>query len=373
MGEKKYQYLMLDIKLVEEKMEQWCEKNIDDKTKIDKNENDNQILYTIIGGGKEVKIILYKARGGAFTISPNTGKEKEISTRLADYIVESCSPATQSPYAHGFSIKIQYEDYKALLDILKNFVDIRIENSSIYNEPGKAQYEQHRLCSDKKDSVVLKYYINTGTLQVQGKPRYLFHTIIALLTECEKSAEAVVDAHIELCQLDINKEEIEEELLDILDNRIYDYLTFSHRALLKTSFVLCKMRVNGLDDYSYVLMEALRAYEGFFEKMMIEAGISFDYINSNGEQKRRMVGHFYEKSINNVDYVMKNRYTSGLSSIQIDTFEKMYNYYNRNRNPYMHATESDVTTTLIPTFEAARDRLNDLVLHMKTMFYSLNA
>ena len=65
-------------------------------------------------------------------------------------------------------------------------------------------------------------------------------------------------------------------------------------------------------------------------------------------------------------------YTTGLSQKKIDIFEKMYNYYSRNRHPYMHCTESDVTTVVISSFDNATTTLNGVISAFKSHYCEYN-
>ncbi len=357
----KYSKLVFDNSQIGEWIKYWCEKNLEGTFEIKVQDTPQRIAYTIINDTREIKIDFIKAKGGALTIYPKVGKEIETSELIAEDIYQRvCGNLTKSPFAHGISLKMDYEDFETLINFLKEYDDISIENYSKVDEPGKATYEQYRLKSVLKDSVVVKYYNNTNRLQIQGKPLYLFNEITSLICESEENASSVVDAHIELCSLNIKRDDLDEELKSILGVNVYNFMTVSHRAMISSSIVLSKVKIDGLDDYSYIIQQALRTYEGFALKMMAAKGC----VLPSGKQ----IGEFFGRASKGDPFTMKSKYSSGLSASNISLFESMYNFCHSKRNPYMHSSDNDATTAVIETFEGAVERLEEIINSIKSSF-----
>ena len=59
-------------------------KYLNEDFSVKSTETKQQIMYTINSGSDEIKLILYKAAGGVYTISPNTGKNPEKSLLIAE-------------------------------------------------------------------------------------------------------------------------------------------------------------------------------------------------------------------------------------------------------------------------------------------------
>lgn len=174
MSKNKFTKVMLDISRVEGIIQNWCEMNLEGDFDISIDENKQQIQYTIYNNSDEIKLIIYKAAGGVYTISPKAGKNPEISEIIADDIYNHlCTEFSKSPYSNGFSIKLAKEDFISLIELLKES-GVTVENYNYSNEKGKANFEQYQLRSELHDSVVVKYFNNTNRVQVQGKPLYLF-------------------------------------------------------------------------------------------------------------------------------------------------------------------------------------------------------
>ena len=357
----KYSKLVFDSSSINDWITQWCELNLEGDFDIKSKDTDQRISYTIINDDKEIKIDFIKAKGGALTIYPSVGKNTDISELIAeDIYLRISSNLNKSPFANGFSIKMPYDDFVILIDLLKEYDDIHIENYSKFDEPEKPVYEQYRLKSDLNDSVVVKYYNNTGRLQVQGKPLYLFNEITSLICQSEENAGAVVDAHIELCKLTVERDELNEELMAILGADVYNFMTVTHRAMFNTSIVLSKVCIEGLDDYSYILQQALRTYEGFTLKMMSEKGCVLP--------PRKQIGEFFTRPTVNDEFVMKTRYSNLLDASMITLFESMYNFFHSKRHPYMHSSDNDAKTSIVGTYEGALERLEEIIHNMKVSY-----
>ena len=365
MADNKFSKLLFDRSKIPSMINNWCELNLEGDYKINHTDSSQRAMYSIITADKEIKIDFINAKGGAITIFPGVGKNQDASLMIAEYIYDNIAPElSKTPFSNGLSIKMSYDDFVTIINFLDEYDDIERVNYSKKDEVGKAKYELYKYKSVFDDTVVLKYYTNTKRLQIQGKPLYLFNEIISLIGLDEKKADAIVDAHIEMCNLDLTKEEIDGELLGILGEDLYSYLTITQRAFLNSSIVLSKIRVDNLEDYSYIVTPALKAYEGFLLKILRDEGVSLP--------KNNPVGAIFGRSDKNVDFKMNMSYTTGLSQKKIDIFEKMYNYYSRNRHPYMHCTESDVTTVVISSFDNATTTLNGVISAFKSHYCEYN-
>ena len=354
----KYSKLLIDSSKIPEWINIWCEKNLKGDFNIECIDKKERIAYIINNDGKEIKIDFIKANGGALTIFPKVGKNQDISKLIAEDIFGRVnSDIDKSPYANGFSIKMPEEDFRVLIDLLGKYDNITNENYSIQDEVEKPKYEMYKFKSDLNDTVVIKYYNNTNRIQIQGKPLYLFNEITSLICNDRNNAEAVVDAHIELCNLNVTRSELDEELCAILGEDVYNYMTISHRAMLNSSIILSKIRINGLDDYSYIIQQALRTYEGFTLKMMDEKGCVLP--------PRKQIGEFFTRTTSTVPFKMKEKYINDLDGKYIDIFEKMYNFYHDKRHPHMHSSAFDTMTTLVGSYDAALEKLNEIIHNIK--------
>lgn len=357
----KYSKIMFDSSRIPDWINQWCESNLENEFVVNIKSTDQRISYTIQNENKEIKIDFIKAKGGALTIYPYVGKNVDKSELIAEYIyAKISSELSKSPFANGFSIKMPYDDFIILIDLLKEYTDVTLENFSKQDEPGKQMYELYRFKSSLKDEVVVKYFNNTNRVQIQGKPLYLFNEITSLICQSEDNADSVVDAHIELCNLKVDRNELNDELMGILGKEVFDFMTVSHRAMMNTSIILSKVKVDGLDDYSYIIQQALRTYEGFTLKMMSTKGCVLP--------ARKQIGEFFSRVTVNDKFTMKSKYIGEIDDATTKLFENMYNFYHSKRHPYMHSSDNDSTTTVIGTYEGALERLNEIIHNIKVSY-----
>lgn len=360
----KYSKLVFDSSQIYNWINQWCELNLEGTFSIENKDTEQRISYTIVNGSKEIKIDFVKARGGALTIFPGVGKNIDISELIAEDIYGRISSnLSKSPLANGFSIKMSYEDFKILIDLLKEYDDITLENYSTQDKSGRQIYELYRFKSVLNDSVVVKYFNNTNRVQIQGKPLYLFNEIMSLICQSEGNAGSVVDAHIEICNLHVERNELNDELKEILGPDVYNFMSITHRAMLSTSLVLSRVRIDGLDDYSYIIQQALRTYEGFTLKMMSSKGCILPH--------RKQIGEFFCRASVSDSFTMKEKYKVSLNPNEIALFEAMYNFFNSKRHPYMHSSDIDATTTIIGTYEGALERLEEVIRNLKESYMRL--
>lgn len=222
----KYSKLLFDSSQIYDWINQWCELNLNGEISIEERDTDQRISYIITNDDNEIKIDFIKAKGGALTIFPNVGKNIVISKLIAEYVYQRISSnLPKSPFANGFSIKMSYDDFNILIDLLKEYDDVTLEGYLKQDEPGKLLCESYRFKSDLKDSVVIKYFNNTNRVQIQGKPSYLFNEITTLICQSEKHADSVIDAHIELCNLQVERHQLNNDLMEILGTDVYDSYT----------------------------------------------------------------------------------------------------------------------------------------------------
>jgi len=361
----KYSKLVFDKNQINNWINQWCEMNLEGDFSIEKKDTDQRISYSIVNRNKEIKIDFIKAKGGALTIFPSVGKNVDISELIAEDIYGRInSKLSKTPFANGFSIKMPYDDFKILIDLLKEYDDITLENYSMQDEPGKPMYELYRFKSLLNDSVVVKYFNNTNRIQIQGKPLYLFNEITSLICQSEENAGSVVDKYIEICNLQVERNTLNDELMEILGIDVYNFMNVAHRAMFNTSLVLSKVKIDGLDDYSYIIQQALRTYEGITLKMMTSKGC----VLPPGKQ----IGEFFCRASADEPFTMKSKYIGTLDSKQIALFEEMYTFFNSKRHPYMHSSDNDATTTIIGTYEGALERLEEVIHNLKVSYSKYN-
>lgn len=355
----KYSKLSIDRTKIPNWLQMWCEQNLKGKFNITCKDIKARIQYSIDNEGNVIKIDFIKNKDGLFTICPNVGSNVSISTQIAESIYSRvCNVLKDSPFANGFSIILQEDDFNTVIDLISAINGVKCLGSSEQMEEGHAKYKLFRYSGEAGDTVTLKYYPNTSRMQLQGKPLYLFNEIVAMVSENGAKQDDVVDAHLKYCNVGMSKEEVFEELENILGNGLYMFLGVSHRVILSTSLILSK--VDGyLGDYSIIIQPANRAYEGFMKKIYAQKGLMCE-----GEHQ---LGMFFDWP-DAVSPVMKPKYSSNLDSNIEKGFTSMFKFYSMYRHPYMHANAYDITTTIIEKREVADEKLKEIIDSMKTWY-----
>lgn len=337
----------------------WCKRNLEGDFSIANTEKADRIQYLIKNAQNEIKLDFQKCAGGLFTICPKVGTNIQISTLIAEYIYKRvCDVFKDSPFANGFSIVIKEEDFKTVIELIQEINGVTLNNFSEQNESGQAQYKLYRFSGAAGDTITLKYYPNTSRMQMQGKPLFLFNEVVAMVSENGVKQDDVVDAHLKYCNLDIKKEEVFEELKDVLGDELYGFLSNAQKAILSTSFILSK--VDGyLGDYSIIVQPANRAYEGFVKKIYAQEGLICD-----GENQ---LGFFFDWR-DHIVPIMKKKYADMLDEETQKGFTSMFKFYSQYRHPYMHASAYDYSTAIIGKREIADEKLNEVILSMKSWY-----
>lgn len=334
----------------------WCENNLNGSFTISSNEDAFRIRYTITNNGKTILLDLIKASEGLHTIHYKIGTQQHLSEQLAQDIYKRVHDVmSASPFSKGFSVKISDEDSQLLIDSLKAEEEISLESFDEVTTPGVPNYRMYKFKGIKGDKAVIKYYPNTSRLQIQGKPLDVFNTAVGLISELNNDKDELVDAHIKYCDLHITKEEIYEELSAVLGVRLYSFLPLSHRAMISTAFNLCKVEFES-DDYSYLLTNVCRTYEGYLKKVFAQKNLICE-----GEKQ---LGMFFEWETPS-NPKMKLEYSVRLDEETEKMFTSMYKAYSLYRHPYMHASGYDVSTVIISDRDKAIDKFNEMIESLK--------
>ena len=357
----KYSRLDIDITRIKGWINDWC--NINNfENKISEPQNDiHRIRYDISINNKTVTIDFLKCKGGLLTIQPKVGKDQETSLKIADYILSQLSNKSENPYANGFTLKITSDDFETLIMLLKEQDNIELLDYSKQDTAGKPVYDLYHFKSHLKDTVAIKYFRNTNTFQMQGKPLYLFREIMGMISQTnDKNANNVLDQNIELFHIKVDPEELELELKSILGDNLYNFLAKKHRIMIKNSMIFSRSSMEGFEDYSFIPAMSLRAYEGMILRALNAAGIIL--------QDKEKIGSCFYMDKSDEEYYLKQEYKNTISSNKTVSLERMYRFYRKNRHPMSHATATDFGTFTISSFEIAVDKVKEIIDNMKSNY-----
>lgn len=360
----KYSKLCIDKSKIEGWITLWCEENLDGQSEISGIEKSDRIQYTISNNSNIIKIDFIKCNGGLLTIHPKVGVNIPISTQIADSIYNRVNNVLKdSPFAHGFSIVVSEDDFEVIIELIKEMDDVDQTNYSEQLADGKAKYYLYQFRGSAGDCVTIKYYLSTKRMQIQGKPLWLFNEIVSMVSENGADMNDVVDAQLRYCNVEMEKADVYEEMESVLGTNLYKFLSNAHRAILSTAFIFSKIEV-AMTDYSPMVQQALRTFEGFAKKVFNQKGIE-----CLGDTQ---LGAFFTRPDKESPFTMQEKYADILKDEEMERkLTSMYNFYFKKRHPYFHATAYDFDTRIISNRNTADELLSEIISSMKTWYDSV--
>ena len=288
-----------------------------------------QIEYVVVVDDKPATIHFYLIKDGTTTIYPKVGKNQDVSEAIAEYIKGSALIDERKNFSLAFRL-VQAEHFDFLLQYLTEELESKLEEDRVENG-----YRMVKVRGRFNDSLTYKYFEN-GTLQIQGKPLYLYLETSYFLSEFLDLGD-IIAVQSKLYEIPIDVTEIDYELKAFLP-RVYDFLDEVHRKVLSSSLVLRKLKLP-LSDYSPFAFPALRALEGYIKKLLEGRGI---VVNRDG------FGELFDQNATKSAFILKEKYreTVGCPSTS-EAIQSGYSYLNRHRHTLFHAGASSAFTRII--------------------------
>lgn len=200
-------------------------------------------------------------------------------------------------------------------------------------------------------------------MQLQGKPLWLFNEIVAMVSENGVEMNDVIDAQLRYYNVEIDKKEIYEEMEAVLGKNLFDFLSNALKAILSTSFMFAKIDIT-LSDYSPIVQQALRTFEGFIKKVL----------NTNGIEciGDTQLGTFFIRPNKESSFTMQTQYSEILDNEDLEkSLVAMYTFYYNKRHPYFHTTAYDIDTRIISNRKVADELFSEIISKMKAWYESV--
>lgn len=310
--------------------------------------------YIVNCDGKMATIAIFSAKGGVYTISPNFGKEKELSTCIADYIANNSGKLSDSnPYKNGLSLNMTRKEFEAFFELLSEEKDVDVVEK---NQVDEKKFFAKLINKQYGDSIVISYY-STGKLVIQGKPLELFCLAVEIVSEGQ-GLNRVVNAQVKNIGLKVNGDEIINEMKDTL-GKAYDFLGTSHKAILANAYIFFRTDYvfSGKDiqiDYSVLFHPAARVLEGYILKQLVYNNI----LHENGE----MLGYYFRGEEDNEPLTLYPQYSSLIGNETIiKEINRLYKTFHKLRHAYSHASERDLSTPIISNRDIADRNFNEII------------
>lgn len=362
---RKYKNLRIDISEIPAIINSWgIGSSYENVTVTVPSDMEAQTLnYIVQCDDKVATLSVYPVKGGVYTISPNFGKEREISREIADYISDNCGVlANSNMYRSGFSIEVSKEDFDAFYALMKDYDDICTEFEKTDSNKFFA-----KICSTEyHDSIVVSYY-NSGKLVIQGKTLELFYRAIEIITQ-GREVDSIVNAATKSANITIKSDEIIEDMKKSL-GEVYDFLTDGHKAIMTMAYMFYRtsVTITGSElrmDYSELFHPASRVMEGFILKLLAENNVILE--------DEATVGFYFRNREVRDPLCLKAEYVAAIDNDDISCeINKAYKVYHRIRHPYSHSSNKDYTTSIIETRDNADRKFKEIIDTMVTTYCNI--
>lgn len=345
--------LHLDRSKIKEKIIEYCNEEFTTyvTTEIE-NIKDTQYRCTINGDNKEIVIDFYYKLDGRTTIKP-TGKNYEDSFKIAlNLKLNLCNVDIGGA---SYSIKIVEDEVVSLL------IEYLLELNGVtkLNEDKTDIYKLFRFKGILGDKIVIKHF-NNKRLQIQGKPLHLYQEITCFLAEYFPFEE-IIKSQSEFFNVSITREEIQEELDNLLPNS-KNFLGERLKSILSPALAYKQIDIF-LPDYSGFVFPVLRALEGYIKLLFLNNNIKIKKKNGFDE-------HIF---FDDYKYFLRPE-TKALIDCN-DTclaIERSFNYFNQHRNQLFHADGIDANIRLVETKKEAVRIINNTFAIIEETYNSIS-
>ena len=344
--------LNLDRTLLESRIEDIAKEILGDSVKVKKEGQGHQAkshMFIFSTSEKECKLLFYYNVRGTTTINYKVGKEQELSKDLAEKLTEIALIDARD----SFSITIS--DF-AYFDELISYL-LEDGKSKIMEEKQETGYLMLKLQGTQGDTLTIKKYTN-GTLQLQGKPIYLYKEALYFLVElCD--SENIIKAQENFHRISIVKDGIDYEYAALLKNS-HNFLGDTLKRIILPSFTLKKIDIE-LTDYSLFVFPALRGLEGYIKQIFKSKGI---VVSKEG------VGAYFTQSYPNYTLSLDARNKINCTATT-SVLEEAYHYFHLRRNSLFHVDGMIEPTRIIGTKIQAEKLIDDAINLIETSYSRL--
>jgi hypothetical protein len=291
--------------------------------------NNNLYRSELIGDGKAVTIDFYYNQDGTTSVNPAVGKNKDISMALALYIRDQAGNLSDKKNSSYSVPRMNKDDVDLLIEYLRDLEGVQCIGHDVTNT-----YALYRFQSSFGDRITLKYYTNQ-TLQVQGKPLFLYQEVTCFLAEFYPF-DQVVSTQAEYFHVPVRAEEVKEDLDQALKYS-KEFLGEKLIKILTPSLVFKNIDIE-LDDYSSFVFPVLRALEGYIKLLFRSKNIRIpkkgfdDVIQCPFGMRFELREHVREQIA---------------CQATCDAIERAYNYYHENRHGLFHVDQIPEMSRLV--------------------------
>lgn len=163
----------------------------------------------------------------------------------------------------------------------------------------------------------------------------------------------------ELYNANISVTESRNLLKDRIPNA-YDKIDEQLKKILSPSITLSNSSIE-VDEYSCYVFPAFKGLEQLLLSLFFNKSIIINYNASKGSGEYKNFGAIFKYDDTNDIFYLKSDIKSLVNdSVYESCLEKIYNYFNKNRNVYFHANQIIVLTGIITSKTEADAILSDV-------------
>ena len=313
---------------------------------------ENTYQYDIQSENLEKNILLtfFFNCNGTTTIQYSQGKNQVEGKNLAFHIKEKCVKDHRENASLILAKNIpalEVEDFFEYLNLeIKDFIEVEKE----IKETSTNYRIKHLIL---QDSITLNFFLN-GTLQIQGKPLFLFNYITNYFIE-------IGTLSIKDYGQEIHKIELKTNILDELEKELpksHSYFGKNLKNIMSSALFIKNIDAN-LQDYSFIAFPILRGMEGVLKELTIRYGIL---------QTGDKTFHMFDKDPVSRIYSLNPKYNTNISSpTKINSLNNLYNFFSKHRHTLFHVEQIDVGTRLLSKADALTI-INDAILYIENNY-----
>lgn len=299
---------------------------------------------------KNILLTFYFNCNGTTSIQYAQGKNPTQGKELAYYIKEKCVKDSRENVSLNLAKNITIFDFNDFIEYLK----LEMEDSIKIESEKKETNTIYRIKHLKfEDSIILNLFTN-GTLQIQGKPLFLFNYITNYFIE-------IGTLLIKDYGTEIHKVELKKDILKELESELpksYSYFGKNLKNIMSSTLFVKNIDTD-LHDYSFITFPILRGIEGVLKELTIRYGIL-----KSGDK----TFHMFDKDSNSGIYSLNPKYNANVpSSAKIDSLNDLYNFYSKHRHTLFHVEQIDLGTRLLSKADAI-NITNDAILYIENNY-----
>jgi hypothetical protein len=298
------------------------------------NKTDKHTMFTGCLSGENFALNLFKNSNGLCTLGKASGFSVAAFESAANHIKQKCAYAEKGKLE--FSIAVDPLHPQAVVDFLVS------EEATVEEYLELPIHKQWRIKGVRGDSIVLKFFPSTGTLQAQGPNAHLAAMFFDFTCNVLGHQEAI-NKHRQIYKINLTTEQVNTELKTKIP-AVHDYLEEVTRKQFSCAYAFTKIGIE-LEDYSGLTFYALRGLEGFCFQILKsecnlrpEAGVN--------------LGSYFER-LTSGKYRMLPVYSSGQNAYVVSMLDEAYNLWYTQRHGAFHMDPGITSTRIIKSREAA--------------------